>query len=63
MLWIALQAWSEDAQPVPELSQALAWQALALTPRVALARDAALMEVSASLRLFGGLRGLLLRLH
>jgi Fe(3+) dicitrate transport protein len=32
MLWIALQAWSEDAQPVPELSQALAWQALALTP-------------------------------
>ena len=28
MLWIALQAWSEDAQPVPELSQALAWQAL-----------------------------------
>jgi protein ImuB len=63
MLWIALQAWSEDAQPVPELSQALAWQALALTPRVTLARDAALMEVSASLRLFGGLRGLLLRLH
>lgn len=63
MLWIALQAWSEDAQPVPELSQALAWQALAFTPRVALARDAALLEISASLRLFGGLRGLLLRMQ
>jgi protein ImuB len=63
MLWIALQAWSEDAQPVPELSQALAWQALAFTPRVALARDAALMEVSASLRLFGGLRDLLVQLQ
>ncbi len=63
MLWIALQAWSEDAQPVPELSKALAWQALAFTPRVALARDAALMEVSASLRLFGGLRGLLAHLQ
>jgi protein ImuB len=63
MLWIALQAWSEEAQPVPELSQALAWQALAFTPRVALARDAALMEVSASLRLFGGLRDLLVQLQ
>ncbi len=65
MLWIALQAWSEDAQPVPDpgVLRALAWQALAFTPRVALARDAVLMEVSASLRLFGGLRRLLVGLQ
>ncbi len=59
MLWIALQAWSEGGEPVPDALQALAWQALGFTPRVALASDAALMEVSASLRLFGGLRGLM----
>lgn len=59
MLWIALQAWSEGGEPVPDASQALAWQALGFTPRVALASDAALMEVSASLRLFGGLRRLM----
>lgn len=70
MLWVALQAILEPAVPV-SLGQsdrqladahtqlALGWHALAFTPRVTLVDDAVLLEVSASLRLFGGLAKLL----
>jgi protein ImuB len=40
----------------------LGWHALALTPRVSLMEDAVVMEVGASLRLFGGLSRLLQKL-
>ena len=64
MLWIALRAWPDAGAPAPAaLQSALACHALRYTPRVSLARDAVLMEVSASLRLFGGLRALLLELR
>ncbi len=66
MLWVALQAILE---PSPEqrpadarTQQALGWHALAFTPRVTLADEAVLMEVSASVRLFGGLAKLLNKL-
>ena len=63
MLWIALRAWSE-AGPVDAGSvQALACHALRCTPRVSLAPAAVLMEVSTSLRLFGGLAPLLAQLR
>ena len=65
MLWVALQAILEppELKPAdPRTQQALAWHALAFTPRVTLVDDAVLMEVSASLRLFGGLSKLLKRL-
>jgi protein ImuB len=63
MLWSALLLLpppSEDApRPIePATLQALAIWALQFTPRVALADDAVLMEVEASLRLFGGKRAL-----
>ena len=63
MLWIALRAWPE-AGPVDAGSlQALACHALRCTPRVSLAPAAVLMEVSASLRLFGGLAPMLAQLR
>lgn len=76
MLWVALQAILEPAvqplqvgaEPKPERQadvrthQALGWHALAFTPRVTLVDEAVLMEVSASLRLFGGLAKLLKKL-
>ncbi|WBY01505.1 DNA polymerase Y family protein [Ramlibacter tataouinensis] len=53
MYWIALS-------PPPEGERlAWTWWALRFTPRVALVEEAILLEVSASLRLFGGRRGLL----
>ncbi len=63
MLWIALRAWPEAPGSAPAaLQSALACHALRYTPRVSLARDAVLMEVSASLRLFGGLAALRVQL-
>lgn len=69
MLWVALQAILEpaaeqsDRQPADtRTQQALGWHALAFTPRVTLVDEAVLMEVSASLRLFGGLAKLLKKL-
>ncbi|MBT9477646.1 DNA polymerase Y family protein, partial [Polaromonas sp.] len=60
MRWIALQACIRpDAAPplidAVAAQQALACMALGYTPRVALVDEAVLMEVSGSLRLFGGL--------
>lgn len=60
MRWIALQACIRpDAAPAlidaAAAQQALACLALGYTPRVALVDEAVLMEVSGSLRLFGGL--------
>lgn len=43
--------------------QALAWWALQFTPRVTLREEAVLLEVQASLRLFGGVRALHRRLR
>lgn len=69
MLWIALlpappaPVHTDDramhAQATALAGQALAWQALACTPRVTLLDEAVLLEVSASLRLFRGLPALL----
>lgn len=64
MLWSALLLSSPDATAPPapfatELAQqALAVWALQFSPRVALAEQAVVMEVAASLRLFGGWRAL-----
>ena len=57
MRWIALRAWPEPMEAGSR--QALACHALGYTPRVTLAPDAVLMEVSGSLRLWGGLARLL----
>ncbi len=57
MRWIALRAWPEPMEAGSR--QALACHALRCTPRVTLAPDAVLMEVSGSLRLWGGLARLL----
>ena len=63
--WIALrisitteaaQQWSEDATA---LQRAVASLALSFTPRVALVDEAVLMDVTGSLRLFGGLARLM----
>jgi protein ImuB len=65
MLWVALQAILEppDGKPADtHTQQALGWHALAFTPRITLQDEAVLMEVSASLRLFGGLSKLLKKL-
>ena len=67
MRWIALQAFTrtEPPRPVPEaarVQRALAAVSLAFTPRVALLEEAVLLEVSGSLRLFGGLKRLVERL-
>jgi protein ImuB len=56
MLWSALKLPSPD-EPPPSTDaalQALAVWALQFTPRVAIAEEAVLLEVAASLRLFGG---------
>lgn len=45
---------AESGQPSPQ--QQLAWWALQFTPRVCLLEEAVLLELSSSLRLFGGLR-------
>ncbi|MEO5658783.1 MAG: DNA polymerase Y family protein [Polaromonas sp.] len=72
MRWIALQACirSEAATSVLNdavndvaMQRALASIALGFTPRVALVDEAVLMEVSGSLRLFGGLSRLALQLE
>ncbi len=60
MRWIALQACipteaAPSAMDAPAAQQALASIALGFTPRVALVDEAVLLEVSGSLRLFGGL--------
>ncbi|MDM4766247.1 DNA polymerase Y family protein [Pelomonas sp. SE-A7] len=52
---------SEAADAAARLRQ-LAWWALQFTPRVALCEDAVLLELGASLRLFGGRRALHRRL-
>lgn len=56
MLWSALRRPSTDDPPSPTDAalQALAVWALQFTPRVAVAEEAVLLEVAASLRLFGG---------
>ena len=63
MRWIALQACStEPGAPLPDqalVQSQLASLALAFTPRVALLDEAVVMDVTASLRLFGGLQRLL----
>lgn len=56
MLWSALRLPTADDPPSPTDAalQALAVWALQFTPRVAVAEEAVLLEVAASLRLFGG---------
>lgn len=56
MLWSALRLPNTDDPPSPTDAalQALAVWALQFTPRVAVAEEAVLLEVAASLRLFGG---------
>lgn len=67
MRWIALQACITDPGPSGMddacAQRAVASMALGLTPRVTLLDEAVLMEVSGSLRLFGGLAKLLQRLE
>lgn len=60
-MWIALQ-WRPEASQylTPE---ALAWWALRFTPHVAWVDEALLLEVSGTLRLWGGRRALLRRVH
>ncbi|MCK9514677.1 MAG: DNA polymerase Y family protein [Ottowia sp.] len=60
MHWIALQ-WPAEGEPA-ELHQARSWWALRFTPRVAWVGPALLLEVSGSMRLWGGRRALLERL-
>jgi len=55
MCWIALS-------PPEEQQAAWCWQALQFTPRVAWVQGCVLLDVSVSLRLWGGLRALLSRL-
>lgn len=57
MWWIALLS-DPSAEPGP----ALVWRALGYTPRVARLHEAVVLEVQASLRLFGGAPALLHRL-
>ena len=59
--WLALRPCSEPATSA-EQQQTLAWWALQFTPRVALLEEAVLLELGASLRLFGGRRALHRRL-
>lgn len=60
MLWSALlpSPTAGTAPPTDTTQRALATWALQFTPRVALADEAVLMEVEASVRLFGGRRAL-----
>ncbi len=60
MHWIALrpapepQRTPDDAAALVDVHTALAWSALQFTPMVARVQDALVLEVSASVRLFGG---------
>ncbi len=60
MLWSALLLPTPDdtASPIDAAQQALAVWALQFTPRVAVADEAVVMELAASVRLFGGWRAL-----
>ena len=60
MLWSALRLLTPDdtASPTDAALQALALWALQFTPRVAVADEAVVMELAASVRLFGGGRAL-----
>jgi protein ImuB len=60
MLWSALRLPTPDAtaSPTDAALQALALWALQFTPRVAVADEAVVMELAASVRLFGGWRAL-----
>ena len=60
MLWAAmlLPPHPDEALPFAEALRAVAIWALQFTPRVAVCEDAVLMEVEASVRLFGGKRAL-----
>jgi len=60
MLWSALRLPAPDdtASPTDAALQALAIWALQFTPRVAVADEAVVMELAASVRLFGGWRAL-----
>ena len=60
MLWSALRLPPPDdsASPTDAALQALALWALQFTPRVAVADEAVVMELAASVRLFGGWRAL-----
>ncbi|MDN3922214.1 Y-family DNA polymerase [Roseateles violae] len=66
MYWLALLPQAsdsaEDAADTPQAAaarqQALAWLALRFSPRVACLEEAVVLEVGASLRLFGGARAL-----
>ena len=54
MLWSALKLPDSDEPSTDSALQALAVWALQFTPRVTVAEEAVLLEVAASLRLFGG---------
>lgn len=58
MLWAALWFQPDGSPPPPERLHGVALWALQFTPRVTLCEDAVLMEVQASVRLFGGKRAL-----
>lgn len=62
MLWSALKLPDSDEPSTDSALQALAVWALQFTPRVAIAEEAVLLEVAASLRLFGGVAALRARL-
>ncbi|MDT9000336.1 DNA polymerase Y family protein [Paucibacter sp. APW11] len=63
LYWLALLApAASPASPSPAAQQTLAWWSLQFTPRVALLEDAVVLELGASLRLFGGLAALQQRL-
>lgn len=62
--WLALlNSSSSEAAGGAQAQQTLAWWSLQFTPRVALLEDAVLLELAASLRLFGGVRALHRRLR
>ena len=65
MHWIALQWRPEGESPTAEqpTPEALGWWALQFTPHVAWVDEALLLEVSSSLRLWGGRRALLRRVY
>jgi len=64
MHWLALlPAPCTDESAAPTDLQATAWLALQFSPRVARLQEAVVLEVGASLRLFGGTDGLLERLQ
>jgi protein ImuB len=54
MRWLALLRAAPGAEPPPPWPEALVWWALQFTPRVTRLEDGLLLELAASLRLFGG---------